>query len=74
MVDEEGLDAALILENKLQERVRDALYQALVNPVDGDKDLSFAIETGMRKIIEEEFKYQEAKMTERILKLANPSR
>ena len=74
MVDEQGLDAALILENKLQERVRDALYQALVNPVDGGKDLSFAIETGMRKIIEEEFKYQEAKMTERIVKAANPSR
>lgn len=75
MVDEEGLDAALILENKLQERVCNAFYDALMNPVDGrDKDFAFAIETALRKIIEEEFKYQEAKMTERIVKAANPSR
>lgn len=71
MVDEEGLDAALILAEKMQGRVKDALINILLSK---DTSVSAALEVGFRKIIEDEFRYQEEKITGRILRLANPSR
>lgn len=65
-------DTALILEEKMVDRVRKAFVEMLNR--DGDHWILDSIRHSVRQIIEEEFKQREDEMVERITKRIHPSR
>jgi hypothetical protein len=65
-------DTALILEEKMVDRVRKAFVEMLNR--DGDHWILDSMRYSVRQIIEEEFKQREDEMVERINKRVHPSR
>ena len=65
-------DTALILDEKMTDRVRKAFVEILHR--DGDHWILDSIRHSVKQIIEEEFRQREDEMVERITKRIHPSR
>lgn len=65
-------DTALILEEKMVDRVRKAFVEMLQR--DNDHWILDSIRYSVKQIIQEEFEQREAEMVERIIKKVHPSR
>ena len=65
-------DTALILDEKMTDRVRKAFVEILNR--DGDHWVLDSIRYSVKQVIEEEFKQREDEMVERITKRIHPSR
>jgi hypothetical protein len=65
-------DTALILEEKMVDRVRKAFVEMLNR--DGDHWILDCMRHSVKQIIDEEFKRREEEMVKRVIKQVHPSR